>query len=326
MKKIAFVVPYFGKFPGAGFALWLQSCKFNPSVYWLIYTDDRTQYNYPENVKVHYCTLKDIKTRAQKCFDFEISLERPRKLCDYKAAYGEIFADELKGFEYWGYCDIDLVWGDIRRFLTDELLEQYDRIGYQGHCLLYRNVPEVTTRYKTILEGCVDYRTVYSDPREFCFDENGMDDIYNTLQIPYYKKTIFAHLEKYEYGFFVKYLPEEDKYKNKHQVFTWKNGKLLRNYVYNNQIYSEEFMYIHFFCRPIKFKFDHCQDKDMYLIYADAVEKYTEELTCDIILKHSRNTALHYYTASIWYNRKKLTPKRIWGNVKRMAKKKWGNS
>lgn len=322
MKKIAFVIPYFGKFPEKGFQFWLLSCKKNPTVDWLIYTDDRTAYDYPVNVKVHYCKLKDIKQRAQKCFDFEITLEKPRKLCDFKPAYGEIFAEDLRKYDYWGYCDIDLVWGNIRKFLTDEILEKYEKIGYQGHCLLYRNTDEVTQRYKTIIDGLTNYKKVYSDPGEFCFDENGMDDIYNALGIPYFKETIFAHLEKYEYGFFLKYLPKEYDYKNRHQVFTWADGTLLRNYIEKDMVCKEEYMYIHFFCRPMTFKFNSCSEMDRFVIYADAVENYKSQITKHFIVKHSGNTAFYYYTKSIWYNRKKLTPKRIVGNVRRMLKRK----
>lgn len=324
MKKIAFVIAYFGKLPGAGFELWLLSCKKNPSIDWLIYTDDQTKYEYPSNVKVKYCSLENIRDRAQKCFEFPISLERPRKLCDYKAAYGEMFADDLKGYDYWGYCDIDLVWGNIRKFLTDDLLEKYDRIGYQGHCLLYKNTESVVKRYKTCIDGVTNYKEVFSSPKEFCFDENGLDAIYNVLGIAYYKETIFAHLEKYEYGFFLKYFPDEDAYKNKHQIFVWEDGTLLRNYVVGNEIRQEEFMYIHFFCRPMIFKTTKCLDTDSFVIYADKVEKKDSEITTEFIKKHSRNSALHYYCSSIWYNRKKLTPKRVISNIKRMIIRKKG--
>ena len=55
MYSIAYVVPFFGKFP-KGFQFWLLSCKCNPSIDWLIFTDDKTPYDYPENVKVTYWT------------------------------------------------------------------------------------------------------------------------------------------------------------------------------------------------------------------------------------------------------------------------------
>lgn len=320
MKTIAFIVPYFGKLPGKGFELWLLSCRKNPTVDWLIYTDDRTNYDYPPNVKVRYCTLEEIRHKAQKCFDFQISLERPRKLCDFKAAYGEIFEEDLKGYDYWGYCDVDLVWGNLRKFITDDILEKYEKIGFQGHCLLYKNTKEVVTRYKSELENVLSYKKVYSDPGEFCFDEDGMDSIYQALNIPYWREIVFAHLRKYEYGFSLAFLPKEDAYKNEHQIFTWEDGKVLRHYVSKNRVFTEEFMYIHFFCRPMKFILGDVKSNRKYIMYADAVKELKEPLSVEYIMKHSRNSALHYYASSIWYNRKKLTPKRIFQNIKRMLK------
>ena len=123
MKKIAYILPYFGHLPKE-FGFWLISCQMNSTVDWLLFTDDRTKFNYPPNVKVTYCTFEDIKNKAQACFDFPIVLNRPYKLCDYKAAYGDIFKNELTGYDYWGMCDLDLVWGNIREFLTDEILEK----------------------------------------------------------------------------------------------------------------------------------------------------------------------------------------------------------
>ena len=100
MKKIAYILPYFGHLPKE-FGFWLISCQMNSTVDWLLFTDDRTKFNYPPNVKVTYCTFEDIKNKAQACFDFPIVLNRPYKLCDYKAAYGDIFKNELTGYDYW---------------------------------------------------------------------------------------------------------------------------------------------------------------------------------------------------------------------------------
>ena len=161
MYSIAYVVPYFGKFP-KGFQFWLMSCGCNPSIDWLIFTDDRTDYDYPDNVKVTYWTFDQMRTRVQSIFDFPISLERPYKLCDYKPAYGEIFERELRGYDFWGDCDIDLVWGDIRKFYTDEVLENYEKVGFNGHSMLFRNTPQVCSRYRTCVEGALSYRDVFS--------------------------------------------------------------------------------------------------------------------------------------------------------------------
>lgn len=68
------------------------------------------------------------------------------------------------------------------------------------------------------------------------------------LNIPYYKETNYIHLVKYDYGFFLGHKPEEEAYKNKHQIFVLKDGTLLRYYLDDLEIKTEEYMYIHFWC------------------------------------------------------------------------------
>ena len=73
MKTILFICPYFGKLPIAHMKLWLLSCEKNPTINWLILTDDYTEeLKYPSNVKVVYTTLEAIKQQVQKMFDFPI--------------------------------------------------------------------------------------------------------------------------------------------------------------------------------------------------------------------------------------------------------------
>ena len=97
MKTILFICPYFGKLPIAHMKLWLLSCEKNPTINWLILTDDYTEeLKYPSNVKVVYTTLEAIKQQVQKMFDFPIYLDHPYKLCDYKPAYGYIFLNYTK--------------------------------------------------------------------------------------------------------------------------------------------------------------------------------------------------------------------------------------
>lgn len=316
MKSIAYVIPYFGKFP-KGFELFLMSCKNNPTIDWLIFTDDKTEYEYPENVKVFYDTFEGIKKRVQQNFDFQIVLDKPYKFCDYKPAYGEIFREELKEYDFWGMCDLDLAWGDIRKFITNEILESYERIGFLGHSTIFKNVPEVNARYRTMIDGN-NYKKVYTTEGAFAFDEVGMDAIYEKLNIEYYNKIIFANLKKYDYGFFLDLMPEEDIEKNEHQVFILKDGNLTRYYVRDHKIFTEDFMYIHFWCRPMTYKPVAYDNHKTYVMYADAVEELKEEITVDYIIQHSKRNKIRYYAKSIWFNRKKLTLKRILFNIKGM--------
>lgn len=323
MKSIAYILPYFGKFP-KGFQFWLMSCKANPTITWIIFTDDKTRYIYPPNVIVNYCTISDIKKRIQGIYDFEICLNHPYKLCDFKPAYGEIFTEELKAYDFWGHCDLDMVWGNIRKFITEDILEQYDKIGNQGHSTLYKNNLEVNTRYRTSIPEKPDYKVVYSTDQNYAFDEPYMEEIYHKLKIPYYQEVNFIHLKKYDYGFYMAHLPEGFGYKNKYQVFTWKNGEINRHYLYKEKIITEEYMYLHYWCRPTTFKIREYDLTKQYLIYPDVTTDRNFEITPELIRKKSKRSKVKYYVKSIWTNRKKITMKRILFNIRKMIEyQKW---
>lgn len=72
----------------------------------------------------------------------EVALHNPYKFCDLKPCYGVIFADRLKEYDYWAFGDIDLIYGNIRRFFTNEILDRYTYISGFGHLTLVRNTDE----------------------------------------------------------------------------------------------------------------------------------------------------------------------------------------
>ena len=90
MTKIAVILCYFGKLP-ENFPLFAESCRRNATIDFLLFTDD-TPTHLPENMHLHPTTFAALQRRVAGCFDFAITLHTPYKLCDYKPAYGEIFA------------------------------------------------------------------------------------------------------------------------------------------------------------------------------------------------------------------------------------------
>lgn len=44
-------------------------------------------------------------------------------MCDYKPTYGLAFKKWLGKYDFWGYCDFDLLLGNLRKFFTDEVLQ-----------------------------------------------------------------------------------------------------------------------------------------------------------------------------------------------------------
>ena len=314
MKSICYIVPYFGKLPD-NFDLWLLGCKMNPTIDWVVYTDDHTPYDYPHNVKVKYCTYQEIKDRIQSLYDFKVDLGRPWRLALMKSAYGEIFSDDLKGYDFWGYCDVDLMWGDIRKFYTDDVLSKYTRIGFQGHSTLFPNTPECCKLYRTIIPDHINYIDVFSGKRDFSWDESGMNMVCHYLDIPEYREVNFAHLDKYEKGFFLKHRPKEDEPNNKYQVFTWEKGRLVRHYLKNGEIKHEEMIYIHFWCRPIKYRVKHVSENATYYIYPDVFSDKSMSINPRSVRKYGSRSYIGFVLEMLWRNRKKISFKRIMENL-----------
>ena len=124
MYKVGIVLCYLGGHLHGYFDKFLIGCKYNPTIDWLLFTDDHTQMDYPENVKVHYTTLDEMRERVHTALDREICIDTPRGLCNYKVMYGKIFEEELKPYDFWGFCDCDLVFGNLRKFFTDDIFEK----------------------------------------------------------------------------------------------------------------------------------------------------------------------------------------------------------
>ena len=315
MKTICYIIPYFGKLP-KNFALYLLGCAQNPTIDWKILTDDRTPYEFPTNVHVKYCNYEEVKQRIKAWFDFETVIDRPWRLSLFKPAYGEIFAEELSGYDFWGHCDIDLMWGNIRTFYSENNLNKYERLGFLGHSTLYKNTPEVNARYKRIVPGEINYKDVFSGRSSYSFDENGMDAIYRYLNIPYFDEVVFADLEKYEPGFVLGHFPASEKDKNKYQIFTWENGRLYRNYLQKDGIHRDEFLYIHFFCRPMKYSADRLSPDTTYYMYPDVMTDKQIGVSVKSLKKYGCRNNIAFLAESLWTNRHKITWQRIRSNFR----------
>ncbi|MCI8999430.1 MAG: hypothetical protein HFJ26_00445 [Clostridia bacterium] len=266
MKTIAFIVPYFTlnqrKLPEV-FELWLNSCKFNETVDWFFITDiDISTYDIPKNVHAIRKSFNEIKEKIQSNFNFKISLDKPYKLCDFRPVYGEIFEDILKGYDYWGFCDIDVIWGDIRKFLTDKVLIKHDRILTRGNCSIFLNSKENNLRYRTLdKKGCLDYNYVFSHKDSFAFDEwaghngGGFSQIMKLNNIPMFDKFIFADIQVDRYAlrttreFDKDYIGEQNEKKT---IFVFERGTLKSYSLKENEICSHEFMHLHLQRRPLK--------------------------------------------------------------------------
>jgi len=170
--KIAIITCWYGPYPWY-FPYFILSCKFNPTIDFIIITDNNNPiFKKPHNVKVILKSLKELKATASAKLGFTVNIDYPYKLCDYKPAYGFLFPDIIEDYDFWGHGDIDVIYGNIRKFMTEDILNTYDIISSRhdyitGSFCLFRNNKQMNTLFMQ----SKDYDEVFKSPIHFCFDE-----------------------------------------------------------------------------------------------------------------------------------------------------------
>ena len=173
-NSIAILICWYGPYPWY-FRYFVHSCSFNPTIDYYIITDNQQQIDYvSKNITVVHKTLNEIKTTISEKLGFVVNLSYPYKLCDFRPAFGVIFSEIVKEYEFWGSSDIDLLYGDIRNFMTEEVLQSYDIISLRpeyvtGFFSLYRNSEFVNLLFKR----SQDYCAVFQNRKYLGFDECG---------------------------------------------------------------------------------------------------------------------------------------------------------
>lgn len=283
MNKYLLISPYFGKLPPT-FQKWLNSCKTNDFIDFIVITDDKSQYELPENVRIEYMSFDELKTIIQAKFDFKVNLPSPYKLCDFKPSFSYIFDKYTSGYEYCGNCDLDLIFGDLSKFLPEE---KYDKISYLGHVTFYKNDDSIKNAFKKQSSSKVTYKEIFSNDANFGFDEvwkYGINRIFleNNLSIFSFEKyaadftTItenlrLSHFISEDYSFNV------DDFET---IFTQKNGQIVGWYVKDGRLLSKEFAYAHFQKRKMV-DYRDVKDSD-YIIGPHGFYPY-EEMSIEIL-------------------------------------------
>ena len=171
-QRIAIVVTYFGTAP-----FWLPaffwSCRNNPDVTWIIYGDLHVDVEPPPNVLLKRMTVPELAKKASDVLGIEIDVVDLRQICDFKPIYGVMFADDLRAFDFWAYSDLDVVWGNIRHFVTDSVLAKNDIVSSRakklsGHFTLIRN----TARTNRLFELIPDVAKKMAIQRYLTLDEH----------------------------------------------------------------------------------------------------------------------------------------------------------
>jgi hypothetical protein len=151
MRPAIILVPYFGEWP-PWFPLYLRSCALNPQLDWLLIGDASPPDSAPANVRFLQLSLVEFLGRIGAQTDLKHRLLRPYKVCDFKPVLGAAFADEISRHAFFGWGDLDLVYGQFERLVLP-LLDNHDVISFSrqpfsNYTCLLRNEPAFLQLYR----------------------------------------------------------------------------------------------------------------------------------------------------------------------------------
>lgn len=176
--SIIILIPYFGKWP-EWIDLFFETVKRNDSIDFLIYTDCPVEdFQFP-NVTFKSCSFEAYVKKANQYLDFDFNPPNAYKLCDLRPLFGLIHKEDFKSYDFYGWCDIDLFFGDIRSFYTDDLLNQYDVFSthadrISGHFALFRN----NARNRNMYQKIYRWKEALQKPKFVGIDEHGITNAY----------------------------------------------------------------------------------------------------------------------------------------------------
>lgn len=255
MKPALIIAIYFGTLP-KWFPLWCESCRCNSEFNWLLIGDHLPQQSeLPANIQRMEMDLQTLRNTIAAKIGFEPCIPAAYKVCDFRPAFGFLFAEHLENYAFWGFCDLDVLFGRLGQSITPPVLARYDRILSRGHLSLIRNTPQLREVFRWTYDG-PDYREVFTRPANYVFDEwPGLHKILEQHNRPQYSAEVVADIDPNHSTF---KLTRHQNYAD--QAFVWRDGRVEQVFddPASEKLQSKEFITIHFQKRTLP-----CQLREM---------------------------------------------------------------
>jgi hypothetical protein len=127
MNKIVLINLWFGEIPEY-FKFHYETSISNENIDFLLITDQNIELE-ASNYKVIKINLHFLKNRIKDILDIDYEFSNDRNICQLKCALGDIFNEEIKDYVYWGFYDIDTLFGDFNKFILP-IIDEYDVISF----------------------------------------------------------------------------------------------------------------------------------------------------------------------------------------------------
>ena len=247
MKSIGIVAPFFGKLPKL-YEVWAKTVAANPTVEFHLVGDCFSGLEAGPNVTIHHVGLDELQQRLADRLDIR-PIDRAYKLCDFKPAYRMLFPDILGGYDIWGFCDFDLIFGDIRTVVDlDTLPDNWGRLFDYGHFSLFANRNEANTAFLEPTRGFDSWSFVKDSRLIWIYDERyerclgGVNGLLEQNGL-----TVLPHSDRYadpqpRYRGFI----ENKTGEGPNLIFHWKSGRLRKLALSGGNSQISDICYAHF--------------------------------------------------------------------------------
>lgn len=229
------VIPHFGPAP-AWFDLFLISCRTNPSIEWLLLMENVPDVWTPDNVEIQQMSFNTYRMMVSEHLNIHYQAESPEQLNNLKPALGWVHAEQTKGFDYVGIGDLNVIYGDLRYFLTPQVLES-DFVSTHSNALsseffLMKNTDSVLNLFRIL----PDWEQTFLSPGSNPPQSEAFTQCLFSLQS---KKEVTIHHQEQHSTVFSTYpwINGEQKHP---EVWYWKRGR-----VFNKFDGLRHFMYLH---------------------------------------------------------------------------------
>ena len=170
-QSIAILIPYFGQWP-AWIDFFVESCRANRSIDWILFSDCEPPENRAPNVRHVRISFDDYKAVVGEALGITLRADTPYKLCDIRPALAYVHAQLVRDYDFVGFGDLDVIYGDIRAFYDRDLLDRYDILSshpdrVSGHFCLMRNRDDVVSAFKRSR----GWKNAMQRPEHVTFDE-----------------------------------------------------------------------------------------------------------------------------------------------------------
>ena len=233
--SIAIVIAHFGPWP-VWVNFFLESCRANKTVNWILFSDADPPDNRCANVKHVTIDFREYRKQISRELGIEVEADDPYKLCDIKPALPLIHAELLGSYDFVGFGDLDVIYGDIRAIYDEHILSNYDLLStspdrVSGHFCLMRNRTDLITAFRRAR----GWKDAMSRRDNVGFDERAFYNVFRGARGRFLRPLGSPSMRCFFREAYSTPVATRD------MRWYWKNGRL------SNEFYpDQDFLYLHF--------------------------------------------------------------------------------